>query len=129
LPGRVHPYRPDRIGVAAGPTVWVDAVNTAPALIGAAATGTDVTVTVWALADGANHAAQAMLDNLHAAIHDAAAAAGYGWNSGTWTTFDVDADTTVPALTVELSQTVYVVTFCELALPTAVPIPPVLVEV
>ena len=129
LPGRVRPYRPDRLAAGATPIVWVDRIDTAPSTFGNTGQAVDVEVTVIVVVDGATHAAQAMRDQLHAAIHDAAVGAGFGWDGATCTTFDLSDAVTALALEVRLSNTVYVSTLCPPEEVTSVPIPPVPVEV
>src|SRR5262245_36709618 len=129
LPGRVHPYRPDRLSATATPAVWVDRVDTAPTTLAAGPPATSVDCGVVVVVDGADRAAQAMRDNLHAAIHDAVAVVGFRWDGGVSSTFAVSDDVTLPSLDIDVSRVVYVPTFCPLDIPDAVPIPPTPLEV
>ena len=126
LPGRVRPYRPDHLAANAGPTIWVERVDTTQSATPAA---TDVEVTIIAVVDGASHAAQAMRDHLHCGIHDAVAAAGLRWISGTSTSIVLSADVTALAVEALAAGVVYTTTLCPPEPVESVPIPVVPVEV
>jgi hypothetical protein len=108
LPGRVFAYAPAQVAASVAPALWIaghDGSRAQPVHV--------VTFTVWAVADGASHAAQAMLDELTAAVAAAVYAPGPfnvdGWSSET---LDVDVDVAVPAVRFDVSGTLSAVTFC-----------------
>jgi hypothetical protein len=118
LPGRVRPYPPVSPAPAA-PAVYVGELS---------ASWTDgqwvATFNVRVVADGADHAAHAQLDELIDAIYDACAASSSCYpDAVTWEPFDVDGVATLPAYTFAVAVDLAAVTWCQPDAPVAVPIP------
>ena len=108
LPGRVYAYPPPQVAAQVAPAVWVgghDGGRAAPVHV--------VTFTVWAVVDGATHAAWAMLDELVSAVTSTLGASGpfnvEGWSAST---LDVADDVTLPAAQFDVSATLAAFTFC-----------------
>jgi hypothetical protein len=118
LPGRVYAYPP------------VSPAPTAPAVYVGELSG-DWTDGQWAatfrvrlVADGADHAAHAQLDELVDAVYDACAASSNCYpDSVAWEPFDVDAATVLPAYTFAVAVDVSSSTWCRPDAPVAVPVP------
>lgn len=123
-PGRVHPYPPTRPAPAAGLYVTTfeqsdDGVTW------------NATFTVRLVADGANHAAHALLDDMVDAVYDAVANTPEGVgacipDAVTFEPFDVDDVTSLAAYTFTVEvQLTGSGTWCSPDPPAAVTIPPV----
>lgn len=108
LPGRVYAYPPAQPAGQVAPAVWVgghSGSRSQPSHL--------VTFSVWAVADGAAHAAQAMLDELVAA----AAAAVYGrgpfvLDSWSATTVEVAPEVELAGVVFDVTAALGPVTFC-----------------
>lgn len=126
-PGRVHPYEPARPSPTAG--IYVGTV--AGGHGGADGTTWVGTFSVRLVADGANHAAHALLDELLDACFDAFAAtepgaAGLYPDAFSFEPFDADETTALPAYTFTVGvQLVDTSSWCAPAAPAAVQFPPV----
>ena len=118
LPGRVYPYP----AVAPAPTApavyvgelagaWIDAQWTA-------------TFRVRLVADGADRAAHAQLDEMIDAVYDACASSTSCYpDAVAWEPVDVDGTTTLPAYLFTVAVDLAAVTWCRPDPPAAVPIP------
>ena len=118
LPGRVYPYPPTSPAPAA-PAVYVGELS---------ADWSDgqwaATFRVRLVADGADKAAHAQLDELVDAVYDACAASSSCYpDSVAWEPFDVDGATTLPGYTFAVAVDMAASTWCRPDQPAAVPIP------
>jgi hypothetical protein len=118
LPGRVYPYPPTSPAPTA-PAVYVGELS---------ADWTDgqwaATFRVRLVADGADRAAHAQLDELVDAVYDACASSTSCYpDAVAWEPFDVDAATTLPAYTFAVAVDLTSATWCAPDPPAAVPIP------
>lgn len=119
LPGRVYAYAPSNaLAAQVAPAIWIgagcDGALDRPAHV--------ATWRVWAIADGAGHAAQAMLDELVSVVVGALAATNFtveGWVTTTWDVADVE----YPAVTFDVSATLSTTTLCP-PIPTEALVPP-----
>jgi hypothetical protein len=119
-PGRVRPYLPAMPrpnagiyigGITAG---WSDDFTWA------------ATFSVRIVADGADHAAQAMLDDLLDQVYRAVARSSHFYpDAAVWEPFDVDAAVSLPAYTFDVRAELDTATWCDADAPVAVTLPPV----
>lgn len=123
-PGRVWPYRPTQPRPNAG--IYVGELAAGWAVAGAE--DLDVwsgTFAVRLVADGANDAAQALLDDLIDQTYRAVARSEDFYPDGVvWDPFDIDAVSVLPAYTFGVRCELDVVTWCDVDEPVAVTIPP-----
>lgn len=114
LPGRVQAYRPSRLAAAVAPTIWVDDHRGEwRTLAGDAGVQTwFVVAPVWFVVDGANHAGQAMYDELCCKIFDAVMVAGLDVDDQNPATFDVDADVTLRGAVTNVARPMFTPTLC-----------------
>jgi hypothetical protein len=105
LPGRVYAYAPTN-QAAVAPALWIAGHDS-----GAARPLHVVTFHVVAVADGASHAAQAMIDELVSAVASTLPAP---FDLVGWSTTDVDVapDVALPGAVFDISATSATVTFC-----------------
>lgn len=118
LPGRVYPY-PATLPAPTAPAVYVGELDAA---------WSDgqwiATFRVRLVADGADKAAHAQLDELIDAVYDACASSTSCYpDAVAFEPFDVDAVTTLPAYTFTVAVEVVSATWCRPDEPAAVPIP------
>jgi hypothetical protein len=123
LPDRVYAYAPATIAAPVAPAVWIarhDSYIEGPTLWAA--------FTVTAVSDGADHAAQAMLDELASGIWAAVVAAStMRFEQHTWTTLDVSADVALRAVDVAVSVVTGVDGWCP-PIPHQALIPPTIIN-
>jgi hypothetical protein len=118
LPGRVYAY-PATAPAPTAPAVYVETSD------GAWSDGQFVAMyRVRVVADGADRAAHAQLDELLDAVYDACAASANCYPDGyTFEPFDVDAATSLPGYTFAVAVDMASSTWCRPDAPAAVPIP------
>ena len=118
LPGRVYPYPPVTPAPSA-PAVYVGELS------GDWSDGQWVaTFRVRVVADGADKAAHAQLDELVDAIYDACAASERCYpDAVAWEPFDVDGVTALPGYTFAVAVETASATWCRPDAPAAVPVP------
>lgn len=119
-PGRVRAYRPTRPAPTAGVYItftgssWGDNVTRT------------ATFAVVCVADGADRAADALLDDIHDQVYDALAGSDNCYPGDcTFEAFNVDDVTELPALTFLVDVELASLTWCPPDAPTAVTVPPV----
>jgi hypothetical protein len=127
LPGRVQPYRPGRVAASVAPAIWVDDPRGEwRTLAGDAGVQTWFAVApVWFVVDGANHAGQAMYDDLLAKVFDAVQAVGFDVDDQNPAPFDVDADTTLRGAVTNVARALFTPTLCPPDPAVEATIPPV----
>jgi hypothetical protein len=119
-PGRVYPYLPSRPAPLAG--VYV---GTVAAGWGDQTTWT-ATFTVRLVADGADRAAHALLDDLLDKVYDACAESDLCYPGAVaWEPWAADDVTELPAYSFTVDVELAALTWCPPAPPTAVTVPPV----
>jgi hypothetical protein len=119
------------LAAAVAPAYWVDDHGGEwRILAGAAGVQTwFVVAPVAFVVDGANHAAQAMYDELCCKGFDALTAAGFDIDTWVAATFAVDADTTLRGATITVARPMFTPTLCPPDPAEAAEIPPVPVGV
>jgi hypothetical protein len=125
LPGRVYAYAPAQVSAQVAPALWIGDHN------GALNRPLDVAYfVVTGVADGAGHAAQAMVDQLVSAVRSTLrgkASAPFvceNWQTGP---VDVADDVTLRGVTFDISAPVDAISFCP-DIPTASVIPPEIIQ-
>lgn len=131
LPGRVQPYRPAHLAAGVAPAIWIAEHNSQWRRVGREPVSIlHVLFPVWLVVNGAEHAGQALYDELCAAAFDCATAAALevdGWNPATFPA-DADVDPRLRAAVMTVAQPIYASTLCQVSPSTAL-VPPELVEV
>ena len=108
LPDRVYAYAPSPVAAPVAPAVWIGRHDS---LVDVG--GLWVLFTVSALADGADHAAQAMLDSLASGIFAAVTTSpGMRWDGSSSTTLDVSSDVVLRGVDVNVAVLTGPHTFC-----------------
>jgi hypothetical protein len=127
LPGRVGAYRPARLAATVAPAIWVDDHRGEwRTLAGDAGIQTwFVVAPVWFVVDGANHAGQAMYDELTCKIFDALMGAGLDLDDWNPATFDVDTDVTLRGAVINVARPMFTPTLCAPDPAEAAELPPV----
>jgi hypothetical protein len=108
LPGRVYAYAPAQVAASVAPALWIAGFD-----FGEARPLHIVTFHVVGVADGATHAAQAMLDELASAVTAAVGVSGpFNIVGGSTSTLDVDVDVALPVVEFDVSATLSAISFC-----------------
>jgi hypothetical protein len=109
LPGRVYAYAPDQVAAAVAPALWIDGHDG-----GRSNPFHIVTFNVQGVADGAGHAAQAMIDELLSAVSTALGAPGHRFALAGWATglFDVGGEVSLRGISFNVDGPLAAVTFC-----------------
>jgi hypothetical protein len=131
LPGRVQPYRPASLAASVAPVIWVDDHQGGwRTLEGAAGVQTwFVAAPLWVVVDGANHASQALYDELLCKAFDALMAAGFDVDDWAPASFDADPDTTLRAAVITVARPMFTPTLCQPDPAEQAELPPQPVEV
>ena len=123
LPDRVYAYAPSPVAAPVAPTIWIGRHDS---LVDEALW---VLFTVTALSDGADHAAQAMVDSVTSGMFAAVTATpGMRWDGSTWTTLDVAADVVLRGVDATVAVLAGARTWCPPVPHTAL-IPPTIIPI
>lgn len=124
LPGRVYAYAPDQVAASVAPALWIDGHDG-----GRSNPFHVVTFTVQGVADGAGHAAQAMIDELLSAVSTVLGAPGHRFALAGWSTgpFEVGVDVTLRGISFDVEAALAAVTFCP-TVPFEALVPPEVIQ-